>query len=335
MADEFLKLSDKNRRDALEVAAAELGRPAHLLEKDVWVVWALRTLFESPIGNHLIFKGGTSLSKAYGAIKRFSEDVDVTYDIRAIASDLVGDDDALPPSRSQAAKWTKVIRERLPLWIKQEISPLINGRLSDQGLLANVIIEGDTASLDYSPIATGTGYSPPRVLLEFGARSTGEPAEHHPIVCDAAAALPSLTFPEATPRVMSAERTFWEKATAIHVYCKRGEFRGGDRYSRHWYDLVCLDDVGIAANALDDRKLAYAVAHQKSLFFSEKDNQGTPIDYVAAINKELSLVPNGAPLDALKEDYEKMLADGLLFDDAVSFDQLIDRIAAIEAIANK
>ena len=98
MAELFLHLSEGDRKDALEVAASKLGRPAHLLEKDIWVVWALRTLFEAPIGEHLVFKGGTSLSKAYRAIRRFSEDVDVTYDIRAIAPDLVGEaEKPIPP----------------------------------------------------------------------------------------------------------------------------------------------------------------------------------------------------------------------------------------------
>ena len=81
MADPFLHLPVEDRRDALGVAADRSGRPAHLLEKDVWVVWALSTLYESALGEHLVFKGGTSLSKAYQVIRRFSEDVDLSYDI--------------------------------------------------------------------------------------------------------------------------------------------------------------------------------------------------------------------------------------------------------------
>lgn len=91
MADAFLHLSVEDRREALGVAADQTGRPAHLLEKDVRVVWALATLYGSALGEHLVFKGGTSLAKAYQVIRRFSEDVDLTYDIRAIAPDLVGE----------------------------------------------------------------------------------------------------------------------------------------------------------------------------------------------------------------------------------------------------
>ena len=103
MADRFLNLSDAERQEALGVAASNSGRPAHLLEKDVWVVWCLGALFGSPLGEHLVFKGGTSLSKVYGAIRRFSEDVDLTYDIRAIAPDLVksSDSNPVPQTRSR------------------------------------------------------------------------------------------------------------------------------------------------------------------------------------------------------------------------------------------
>ena len=74
------------------MAAASSGRPIHLLDKDVWVVWVLEALFQAPFATHLVFKGGSSLSKAYQIIRRFSEDVDLTYDIRVLAPDLVGGD---------------------------------------------------------------------------------------------------------------------------------------------------------------------------------------------------------------------------------------------------
>jgi hypothetical protein len=97
MAEAFLQLSTSDQREALEFASGVSGRPIHLLQKDVWVVWALETLCASAVGPHLVFKGGTSLSKAYGVIDRFSEDVDLTYDIRTLAPDLVADGvDGLP-----------------------------------------------------------------------------------------------------------------------------------------------------------------------------------------------------------------------------------------------
>ena len=130
MADGFLHLLAEDRREAISVAADRSGRPAHLLEKDVWVVWALATLYGSPLGDHLVFKGGTSLSKAYGVIRRFSEDVDLTYDIRAIAPDLVGDNgEALPKTRSEEKRWTSEVRKRLPDWVARTAQPTVANAL--------------------------------------------------------------------------------------------------------------------------------------------------------------------------------------------------------------
>ena len=191
------------------MAANASGLLPHLLEKDIWVVWSLRHLFAGPYADHLVFKGGTSLSKAYGIIRRFSEDVDLTYDIRAIASDLVGDADApLPANKSQEKKWSKEIRARLSDWVGAEIVPRLKHDLEQYGLPATVRAEGDKVFVDYAPLATGTGYIAPAVMLEFGARSTGEPSEPRAIRCDAAAYLQVVEFPIATPQVMRAERTF-------------------------------------------------------------------------------------------------------------------------------
>nr|WP_231494539.1 nucleotidyl transferase AbiEii/AbiGii toxin family protein [Bordetella petrii] len=103
MDEYFFDLSKTDQRNVLEYGRAEAGRPAHLLEKDIWVVWTLRALFASPLAAHLTFKGGTSLSKVYKVIDRFSEDIDLTYDIRELIPDLTGAAGELPASRSQAA----------------------------------------------------------------------------------------------------------------------------------------------------------------------------------------------------------------------------------------
>jgi len=282
---EFFELSASERLEALAQAANASGRPPHLLEKDVWVVWSLRQLFAAPYAPHLVFKGGTSLSKAYGVIKRFSEDVDLTYDIRAIAGDLIGDAGTpLPASKSQEMKWSKEIRTRLADWVTTEVVPRLQQDLGQQGLPATARAEGDKVFIDYTPLVSGTGYVPPAVMLEFGARSTGEPCELRSVHCDAAAHLSGVEFPEATPQVMRAERTFWEKATAIHVFCAQGVFRGGDRFARHWHDVTRLDAAGFADSAIADTALAKAVADHKSIFFAEKSLAGEPIDYYAAVS---------------------------------------------------
>lgn len=335
MADRFLALSKDDRREALAVAAARTGRPIHLLEKDVWVVWTLETLYSSKLGEHLVFKGGTSLSKAYGAIRRFSEDIDLTYDIRALAPDLVGDnDEALPKTRSEEKRWTSEVRKRLPVWVAESVEPVIAAAVRGQSLPARIRIAGDTLYLDYEAVSSGSGYVAPSVMLEFGARSTGEPASIRDVGCDAAGHVDGVEFPKASPRVMHAERTFWEKATAIHVFCLQERLRG-DRFARHWHDVVRLDDAGFADKAFAERQLANAVAKHKSMFFAEKAADRSPIDYAAAVDGHLVLTPSGDGLHALSEDYAKMVDDGLLLGDSEPFEQLIERCALIQERANK
>ncbi|HEU4961224.1 MAG TPA: nucleotidyl transferase AbiEii/AbiGii toxin family protein [Sphingomonas sp.] len=336
MSSAFLALGPEERREALGYAAAATGRPPHLLEKDVMVVWALAVLGASAYDEHLVFKGGTSLSKAYGAIARFSEDIDLTYDIRAIASDLIATGkEGLPASNNQQRAWTKQIRDRLQRWVETDVVPIFNRAIAADKLKAKTEVRDNaTLVIEYAAVAEGTGYVEPRVRLEFGARSTGEPAERREIVCDAAESLPELNFPTARPRVMLAERTFWEKATAIHVFCKQGRFRGGERFARHWYDLVRLDDAGIAARALADAPLAAEVARHKQIFFTEKDETGATIDYAAAVTGALALVPHGEALQRLATDYAKMVEDGLLLDEAAPFEELMARCAALADRAN-
>ena len=332
---EFFQLSTEERLDALNVAANTSGLLPHLLEKDLWVVWSLRHLFTGPYADHLVFKGGTSLSKAYRVIRRFSEDVDLTYDIRAIAGDLVGDAETpLPTSRSQEKKWSKEIRVRLSDRVAAEIVPRLTHDLEQHGLPATARSEGEKVFIDYTPLTTGTGYVAPAVMLEFGARSTGEPSEPRTIRCDAAEHLQGVEFPVATPQVMRPERTFWEKATAIHVFCAQGQFRGGDRFARHWHDVTRLDAAGFVDAAIADKALARAVAEHKSVFFAEKDARGESIDYHAAVAGELQLVPDDSALAKLAADYQRMVDDGLFLDDAEPFEALLERCLAIQQKAN-
>jgi hypothetical protein len=172
------------------------------------------------------------------------------------------------------------------------------------------------------------------VLLEFGARSTGEPSETRPIKCDAATHLPDVLFPEAAPSVMRPERTFWEKATAIHVFCRGGRFRGAERFSRHWYNVASLDKTAYVASALADRDLARRVAAHKTMFFRERDRHGDVIDYTAAVMGALHLAPDGPAGELLATDYTGMVNDGLLFEKPPIFVELVARCRAIQDRAN-
>ena len=318
------------------MASTLSGRRIHLLEKDTWVVYTLRALAESSFGGNLTFKGGTSLAKAYQAIRRFSEDLDITYDIRAIAPDLVegAEEDPLPRSRSEERNWTREIRRRLADWVETHALAVIKADLSGPQPSVRVQADGDRVLVGYEPLFAYYDFVKPEVTVEFGARSTGSPREQRPVECDAAPYLPEVALPTARPFVMLAERTFWEKATAVHVFCRQQRSRG-ERLSRHWHDLVRLDDAGFAERALADRTLALSVARHKAMFFREKDAAGDWIDYEAAVSGDLQLVPEGSFYETLTDDYERMLSDGMLLDDEDRFEDVMERCGDIQARANR
>ena len=332
---QFQSLSAKERLDALGVAAERSGHQAYLLEKDIWAVHTLAALFEAPFGNHLTFKGGTSLSKAYGVIQRFSEDLDITYDLRKLVPDLVfnAGPDPLPPSRSEERRWRNQITKSLKSWLNCEALPTIKSSLSKFDVSVQFRLEDDCIYVVYEPLSSGSEFVKPEVKVEFGARSTGEPRSEFPITCDAAEYLPDLLFPTATPHVMSAERTFWEKATLAHVFCRQERMRG-ERLSRHWHDLVRLDDHGYAGKALDDHETAIRVAFHKNAFFRENDTSQTLIDYLQAVSGNLQLIPNGKAYGVLAADYQMMLDSGMLLNTTENFDNIIQRCAEIQKRAN-
>lgn len=132
---------------------------------------------------------------------------------------------------------------------------------------------------------------------------------------------------------MSAERSFWEKATAVHVFCAQGRLRG-ERFARHWHDLVRLDEAGYADAAIADRELAAAVARHKGMFFAEKAADRSMVDYAATVSRGLRLVPDGPTSEALADDYGRMVEDGLLLDDAEPFEDLMGRCQSIATRAN-
>jgi len=167
-------------------------------------VWVVRTLgsalFDSALANNLTFKGGTSLSKAYKVIDRFSEDIDLTYDIRKLIPDLTGEAGFLPASRSQASKWTRAVRERLPGWIASSVIPVIEAALARDQLQARLEIGGeekDKLLLHYPAVKPGSGYVRTVVTLEFGGRAAGDPHQALPVACDMDGRVKDVSFPTA------------------------------------------------------------------------------------------------------------------------------------------
>ena len=196
-------------------------------------------------------------------------------------------------------------------------------------------VEEDRLIIGYEALFRDYGFVKPEVMVEFGARATGEPREVHLIQCDAAPHLTEVDFPSARPHVMLAERTFWEKATAAHVYLSPAT---GTRRT----PLPALARLGSAGQKLEYRcserwltvTLAVSVARHKTMFFRENDANGNAIDYVDAVSGDLQLVPDGEVRRVLSEDYARMVDGGMLPADAEEFDELMDRCADIQERAN-
>ena len=336
MPETYFSLTAAEQAELLDTASSRSGRPAHLLEKDVWVVWTLACLFSSSLADRITFKGGTSLSKAYNVIDRFSEDIDLTCDIRRLLPEMVTEPEGIPPTSSQAAKWTKAVRSSLPQWIADSVIPVLQAALADSGMEAALSLTGkdsDSILVKYPPLRQGTGYVAPHIRLEFGARSTGEPCEVLPVVCDLAPLIPEIVFPQARPRVMKMERTFWEKATAIHVYCRQAKIRG-NRFARHWHDLLRLAATERIQGSLAGKSWLEQVVRHKTMFFQEKDQAGTPIDYRECLKGHLCLAPDGAAREALREDYNSMIQDGILLTQAPEFDVVLEQCDRLQTKIN-
>ena len=342
MAESWFSLSAADQREALEVAASESGWPAYLLEKDVWVVWALQSLgADEELLAALTFKGGTSLSKAHGLIERFSEDVDLTLNIQHLWPEVDLSPAATP---TQAQTRRKAADRKLKQWVQEMPLPLLQRAVDAAGVPVDLSLKAaepdrrqpPTIVLSYQPLTPAPdgsfGYVRPTVLLEFNAHSTGEPHGAMPITCEAATHLTMLAFPTAKPLVMDPKRTFLEKAAAVHVACRKGSWGSGegDRYSRHWYDLDRLARAGIAEAAMRDRALAMEVAQHKEDFWRKP-----PIDYFQALSGDLQLVPTGDGRLELEADYAAMSSSGMLRGEVPTFSALMERMAQLEQQCNE
>ena len=247
--------------------------------------------------------------------------------------ELASGEDPIPASGSQARKWRKIVEDRLASWVREEVAATLEGALARDGASATLELGADRVAIRFEPVTGGGGYVRPEILLEFGGRATGEPAEPHLVRCDLAPFAQGVVLPEARPRVMTAERTFWEKATAVHAWCLKGE-ANGERLSRHWYDLVALDGAGVAARALADRSLGTRVARHKQAFFEMKDAAGEVVEYARAIAGGLQLVPQGPLRTAVADDYQRMVGEGMLPEDAPRLEALLAGCADLECRAN-
>lgn len=334
MAEAFLHLEAGEQSQIYRALAPRLSRPPLVLEKDVWVCWVLQALFTMPGRLPMAFKGGTSLSKVFEAIRRFSEDVDVTLDYRGLDNSF--DPFADDVSKNQLRKFSDSLKAFVRGHVLDVVAPYLEACLTHQfGSRHKIEVsdDGEQLRLFYATVLDAPGeYLGNSVLVEFGGRNITEPNEEHDVRPDIAEQVPELAFPIARGvQVLSPARTFWEKATLMHVECQRGEFRASAaRLSRHWYDLAMLADLPIGTLALERRDLLVDVVKHKKVFYN-----AAYANYDACLTGDFCLIPAEAGLSALGHDFQQMCGAGMFIGDPPSFTGIVERLRVLEAVINE
>lgn len=331
MAESFLSLKAEERKEILQTLSPKFGLSPAVLEKDVWVCWALQHLFAMPDAIPMAFKGGTSLSKVFNAIKRFSEDIDVTLDYRVL--DVNANPFKEGISRSQISKLSTGLREAVRKYTHTIVLPHFNKLITDQFGERRYRLElsedGEKLEIYYEPLFTSSNLLD-HILIEFGGRNAIEPSAVHKVVPYIATELPELILPEASAQVLAAARTFWEKATLMHVECIRKKLDGLERSSRHWTDLSMLADHQIGKDAIVDRNLLLDVMRHKEVFYKTSG-----VSYEACNAGGLLLVPDAEMLKALEKDFDKMVADGMFYGaNQPKFQAVIERLTELQKEIN-
>jgi len=264
----FLSATAEDRRDAFLGVGRRLGTPEQNIEKDFWVSWTLDALFNGADagGPRLLFKGGTSLSKAFGLISRFSEDIDIT-----IFRDDLGEGATVAELEALTGKKRRerldAIKAASQAYVKDAMREQVANHLGEALRAAGLKttagrVEPDPNDPDQQSLliwypkvtAADDGYIRPAVKIESGAKSAldpNRPSVIRPYVADEVADM-DLSVSDVTTVV--AERTFWDKAVILHGlrqwFERRGVLRGGgQRISRHYYDVYCLLDSDAGRNA--------------------------------------------------------------------------------------
>ena len=336
--DQVALASNNDRKELFEQTAVKMGLNPVLLEKDFWVCWILEKVYSLDDQPPLIFKGGTSLSKGYGLIQRFSEDVDLAFD-RTFFGEA--------PDLAQLNKMSGKNREE---YIKR-LSSQCTGHIADNfhpALSATVsktltepfeltISKDDSQAILFkfppslSPDEYGAAaYIAPSVLLELGSRSDHLPSEVRTIRPYAADHFPeAFTNPGVDVPTLAATRTFFEKATLLHQNANRPDFqpRHAERHSRHYHDLFMLNNSPTKKEALKDIGLLKRVAEHKHAFFRSGWTK-----YPESATGNLKLIPEPSIVEMLGKDYDKM--NQMLFGEIPAFETIMADLSRLEKEIN-
>jgi len=316
------RLSSTERRELFAETATRKGMTTAIVEKDFWVCWTLGRLFAHPdLSRLLMFKGGTSLSKVFNLIERFSEDIDLILDWRVV----VGEDDPLAErSNNKQEKLNKAIEAKAMNYIGSEMLAMISGAIDP--ICRCELAADDLHALNVIyPAAFSDAYLRPEVRLEIGPLAAWMPCDNFRIQSYAAEVFPQL-FKQAdcTVQAIRAERTFWEKATILHHEANRPEDNPQpSRYSRHYYDLAIMAASSVKDKALADLGLLANVVAFKQRFYSRgwaRYDQAKPGTF--------RLMPSGHVLATVQKDYAQMR--NMIYGRYPAFDEIMAELQHLE-----
>lgn len=340
MSESYFDLSDHEKREILQAASYHLSKNEVILEKDIWICLILKLLFSMP-NHNMAFKGGTSLSKIYSMIDRFSEDIDITINYRHFsefpnAKKFDPFDSKI--SKTQIKKFSDYLKQQVTAHVRNKVVPyLINklGQLSINYLKIEIQQDNPECVSIYYPSVINhsnqsNNYLKEYILLEFGGRNETTPNQIHTIRPYIAEITKGLSLPSCNNIVvLSSERTYWEKITLAHSECNRKSLKKSyQKISRHWYDIERMSQYH-PINTLS-KDLLHEVIRIKKIFY-----QASFSNYDACLVANIQLVPTGDIFNQLQSDYIDMLNSGMLPDNALSFEQLIIRVQKLEQQLNE
>jgi len=325
-----VSFSAAERREVFQEAANIKGISAAIVEKDFWVCWVLGKIFsDNELKRHIVFKGGTSLSKVYGLIDRFSEDIDLVLDWRLLGYGEHLDVEAEKlVSKTKRDQFNKAINAQAADYLGKVLVQKLSTLFADTKDVVCLMNPDDPQTINVAyPAAFSESYLRPEIWLEIGPLGSFVPSEKHLIKPYAAEVLPDLFEKPSTEVVaISAERTFWEKVTILHQQAHRVDAMPV-RYSRHYYDVFKLIHSPVKEKALADLGMLAEVASFKDQFYPSGWAR-----YDLARPGTLRLSPTRPHATELAKDYREMKV--MLFGDVPDFAEIIAAIAELEAEIN-
>ena len=324
----FIELGKEEQRSIIRGLKERTGMSEQILEKDWWVSAVMRALCALPYANQMSFKGGTSLSKCWGLIDRFSEDIDI-----AVAREFLGYGGEL--SRTQISD---KLRRASCSFVREKLQFDIRDMMIEQGLphgsfkvAVNITpvstVGPEVINVEYDSIFETLPYVKNAVKIEVSGRSMNEPLENVGLRSRIEDELPNSAFTESkiTVPTVKPERTFLEKVCLLHEeFSKEVAEVRVNRMSRHLYDIAMMMKTDIADRALADKQLFENIVEHRRKFIGLKG-----FDYSTLCAEKICIVPPDGVIDKWKQDYIQM-CNSMMYGDYPDFDELMAYICELQ-----